>query len=223
MLSLKHHRNFPRLPRGFPVSPLPHSLLRWKACGKSRETQQVASTNIIFLFLLAQLEDNKGPIIYWVQNNFYNHQIIEEIKRNLDVWSNGWLQKQSLTEHKEKHWPFPDKYQRQQECSATNSNICFHTLLRVLWIEAEPALFLLGKKTDAKSPAHMWSELAVWLLSSQTLPVHVNKDLESSLTRTTDICGEVNVLRSTCLLSQTVALDVAKLCSNRTMSVLHWE
>lgn len=59
MLSLKRHRNFPRLPRGFPVSPLPHSLLRWKACEKSRKTQ-VALKYIIFLLLLTQLEHNKA-------------------------------------------------------------------------------------------------------------------------------------------------------------------
>lgn len=111
-------------------------------------------------------------------------------KKNLDFSSNSWLQKPSLTEHKEKSWPFPDKYQRKQECSRTNSNIYFHTLLRVLRIEAELALFLLGQKTDTKSSCRMWS---VWSLLSQTLPVRVKKDFESTPTRTANICADAEV------------------------------
>lgn len=76
MLSLKHRRNFPRLPWGFPVSPLPHSLLRWKACGKSRETQ-VALTNIIFLFLL----DNKGPILMCNEIVGYKSRVLKSTRR----------------------------------------------------------------------------------------------------------------------------------------------
>lgn len=164
MLSLKHRRNFPRLPRGFPVSPLPHSLLRWKACGKSRETQQAALTkNHFSLFFLRSLRTTKGQ----------------------------------------------SSINRSREKKSAES-----------FVNRSRAGSLFAWKEDIQNPhATCDQSWQFWLLSSQTLPVRVNKDLERSLTRTTNIYGEVYVLRSTCLISQSVALAVAKLCSNRTMSV----
>lgn len=65
-------------------------------------------------------------------------------------------------------------------------------------------------------PISSWSQLAAWLLSSQTLPIHVNKGLQP-----TNTCAEVCILCRICLLWQRVALDFAKLCNNCSMSVFH--
>lgn len=127
-------------------------------------------------------------------HNLYNHHIAKEIKI-ADVWANTWLQVL--------HWLYPDEYHK-ENISPGHRNIPQQIQILVLHLFSPPFVnrsnvgSLFTQKEEGRNivaPSHAWSELAVWLLSSQTLPAFINKDLACSLIQATNIFNEVCILR----------------------------